>query len=53
MGNPITRARPYAKAVFAQACEQESVQDWFKILNKSSAIILDKQVFPLVNFGYN
>ena len=48
MGNPITRARPYAKAVFAQACEQESVQDWFKILNKLSAIVLDKQVLEVV-----
>lgn len=49
MSNPITLARPYAKAVFLKACEQNTVEFWLDCLKKLGESLLIKELYDLMN----
>jgi len=48
MSIKLTIARPYAKAVFAAALEQQSVAAWSDLLQNAAAIVSDPEVMVLL-----
>jgi F-type H+-transporting ATPase subunit delta len=48
MAERITIARPYAKAVFRLAREQQQLPEWSTVLQRAAAAVLDERVAPLL-----
>ena len=48
MAERITIARPYAKAVFKLAREQQQLPEWSTVLQRAAAAVLDERVAPLL-----
>lgn len=49
MAETVTIARPYAKAVFALACEREKLAQWSEFLGIAAGIVSDGRVADLLN----
>jgi F-type H+-transporting ATPase subunit delta len=49
MAENVTIARPYAKAVFALACEQERLAEWSEVLGVAASVVSDQRVANLLN----
>jgi len=49
MAENVTIARPYAKAVFALACEQERLAEWSEVLAVAASVVSDQRVADLLN----
>jgi F-type H+-transporting ATPase subunit delta len=49
MAENVTIARPYAKAVFALACEQERLAEWSEVLGVAASVVSDQRVADLLN----
>jgi F-type H+-transporting ATPase subunit delta len=49
MAEKVTIARPYAKAVFALACEQEKLAEWSAVLGVAASVVSDQRVADLLN----
>lgn len=45
----LTLARPYAKALFAEAKETDQLASWYTILNGLAKIIQNKSIIPIIN----
>ncbi len=48
MAEKITVARPYAKAVFTLACEQDKLAQWSATLGMAATVVGDRQVTGLL-----
>jgi len=48
MAERLTIARPYAKAVFQLACEQQQLPAWSSILQRGATAVQDARVAPLL-----
>jgi len=49
MAEKVTVARPYAKAVFVLACEQERLAQWSGFLAIAASVVGDRRVAELLN----
>ncbi|MCH8958767.1 MAG: F0F1 ATP synthase subunit delta [Proteobacteria bacterium] len=49
MAEKVTIARPYAKAVFALACEREKLAQWSEFLGNTASAVSDPRVAGLLN----
>jgi len=49
MAEKVTIARPYAKAVFALACEREKLAQWSEFLGNAASAVSDRRVADLLN----
>ncbi len=49
MAEKVTVARPYAKAVFALACEQDKLAHWSETLGVAAGVVSDQRVAALLN----
>jgi len=49
MAEKVTIARPYAKAVFALACEQHKLPEWSAALSIAAGVVGDPKVSGLLN----
>ena len=49
MAENVTIARPYAKAVFALACEKEKLAEWSEVLGVAASVVSDQRVADLLN----
>ena len=49
MAELITLARPYAKAAFAYACENQQLQQWCEALALAAAVIGDDRVSKMID----
>lgn len=49
MAEKVTIARPYAKAVFALACEQDKLAEWSETLGVAAGVVSDRRVAELLH----